>query len=117
MAYVDGFVAAVPTANKEKFIAHATQMAAICKEHGALTVVDCWGDDVPEGVQTSFTMAVQRKDDEAVAFSWIVWPSRELRDRAWEKIMADPRMQPDTNPMPFDGRRMIYGGFMPVVDV
>ena len=115
MTYIDGFVAAVPTANREKFKKHADEAAAIFKEHGALSVVENWGDDVPEGKITSFPMAVQRKDDETVVFSWIVWPSKEARKAAWDKMMADPRMKPEANPMPFDGKRMIYGGFEPIV--
>jgi uncharacterized protein YbaA (DUF1428 family) len=116
MNYVDGFVAAVPTANREKYRKHAEKAAAVFKEHGALTVVECWGDDVPEGKVTSFPMAVKRQADETVVFSWITWPSRQVRDDAWKKLMADPRLQPDTNPMPFDGKRLIYGGFEPIVD-
>jgi len=107
MTYIDGFVAAVPTANREKFKKHADEAAAIFKEYGALSVVECWGDDVPDGKITSFPMAVQRKDDETVVFSWIVWPSKEARKAAWDKVMADPRMKPEENPMPFDGKRMI----------
>lgn len=116
MTYVDGFVAAVPTANREAFRKHADEAAKVFQEHGALKVVECWGDDVPDGQTTSFPMAVKRKDDETVVFSWIVWPSKEMRKSAWEKVMADPRMQPDRNPMPFDGKRMIYGGFEPIVE-
>ena len=116
MTYVDGFVAAVPTANREKFRKHADDAAALFKEHGALKVVECWGDDVPDGQVTSFPMAVKRKDDETVVFSWVLWPSKEVRKSAWEKLMADPRMQPDSNPMPFDGKRMIFGGFETIVD-
>lgn len=111
MPYVDGFVAAVPVANRDAYRKHAEAAAAVFKEYGALTVVECWGDDVPEGKLTSFTIAVQRKDDETVVFSWVTWPSRQLRDEAWKKVMADPRMQPGMNPMPFDGKRLIYGGF------
>lgn len=111
MNYVDGFVAAVPTANREKYLKHAQEAAVVFKDHGALTVVENWGNDVPEGKLTSFPMAVQRKDDEVVVFSWVTWPSKEVRDKGWEKIMADPRMAPDRGPMPFDGKRMIYGGF------
>ena len=117
MSYIDGFVAAVPTANKEKYIKHAALAAAVFKEHGALKVAECWGDDVPDGKLTSFPMAVKRKDDETVVFSWIVWPSRAVRDQAWEKVMADPRLSPETNPMPFDGKRLIYGGFETIVEV
>lgn len=111
MNYIDGFVAAVPTANRAAYLRHAQMAAAVFKEHGALAVVECWGDDVPEGKLTSFPMAVQRKDDETVVFSWITWPSRAARDAGMEKAMKDQRLQPGTNPMPFDGKRLIYGGF------
>lgn len=115
MPYVDGFVAAVPTAHRDAFRKHAETFAVLFKEHGALTVCECWGDDVPEGTLTSFPMAVKRKDDETVVFSWITWPSRQVRDDGMKKVMADPRMQPDRNPMPFDGKRMIFGGFEMIV--
>jgi len=117
MNYVDGFVAAVPTANRDKFLRHAQEAAVVFKEHGALQVVECWGNDVPEGKVTSFPMAVQRKDDETVIFSWITWPSKAVRDEAMKKVMADPRLQPEANPMPFDGKRLIYGGFEMIVSV
>jgi uncharacterized protein YbaA (DUF1428 family) len=116
MTYVDGFVAAVPTANREKFRKHAADAAPVFKEHGALKVVECWGDDVPDGKLTSFPMAVKCEPGETVVFSWIIWPSREVRDAGMAKVMADPRLQPDANPMPFDGKRMIYGGFEVVVE-
>ena len=115
MNYVDGFVAAVPTVNRDSYVRHAQAAAAVFKEYGALAVVECWGDDVPEGKLTSFPMAVQRKDDETVVFSWITWPSRAARDEGMKKSMADPRLQPQTNPMPFDGKRLIYGGFEVIV--
>lgn len=117
MNYVDGFVAAVPTANRDAYRKHAEAAAAVFKEYGALTVVESWGDDVPEGQLTSFSMAVKREADETVVFSWITWPSRQVRDDAWKKVMADPRLQPDKNPMPFDGKRLIYGGFEMIVNV
>ncbi|MBF0676064.1 DUF1428 domain-containing protein [Pseudomonas sp.] len=116
MSYVDGFVVAVPTANKEAYRQHAESAAAVFKEHGAIKLVECWGDDVPEGKVTSFPMAVKCKPDETVVFSWIIWPSRQVRDSGMQKVMADPRVQPDQNPMPFDGQRMIYGGFEMLVD-
>ena len=116
MAYIDGFVVAVPTANRNLYKKHAEAAAAVFKEHGALRLVECWGDDVPEGKLTSFPMAVKRKDDETVVFSWITWPSREARNEGRKKVMADQRMQPDKNPMPFDGKRLIYGGFEILVD-
>ncbi|MBD3655465.1 DUF1428 domain-containing protein [Marinobacter sp.] len=116
MSYVDGFVAAVPTANKAKYIRHASDAAAVFKEYGALKMVECWGDDVPDGEITSFPMAVKCRPDETVIFSWLVWPSREVRDQAMPRLMEDPRLKPDVNPMPFDGKRLIYGGFEVVVD-
>jgi uncharacterized protein YbaA (DUF1428 family) len=116
MNYVDGFVCAVPTANREKYRRHAEVAAQVFKEHGALKLVECWGDDVPDGKLTSFPMAVKRKPDETVVFSWIVWPSRQVRDIGMKKVMADQRSKPDTNPMPFDGARLIYGGFEMIVD-
>ena len=116
MAYIDGFVAAVPTANRDAYEQHARDAGAVFKEHGALKIVECWGDDVPDGEVTSFPMAVKCKDDETVVFAWILWPSRDARNAGMEKVMADPRMQPDAMPMPFDGMRMIFGGFEVILD-
>ena len=79
--------------------------------------MECWGDDVPDGKVTSFPMAVKREADETVVFSWILWPSRQVRDQGMKKAMDDPRMKPDVNPMPFDGKRMIYGGFETLVEI
>jgi uncharacterized protein YbaA (DUF1428 family) len=115
MAYVDGYVLAVPKTNREKYRAVAQKAAGVFKEHGALKVVECWGDDVPSGEVTSFPMAVKCKDDETVVFSWILWPSRQVRDEGMKKAMEDPRMKPG-DPMPFDGKRMIYGGFETIVE-
>lgn len=114
MNYVDGFVLAVPTANRDRYRKVAEMAAQVFKDHGALEVVECWGDDVPEGKVTSFSMAVQRKPEESVVFSWITWPSRAVRDEGMKKSMADPRMQPGSD-MPFDGQRMIFGGFQIIV--
>ena len=111
MTYVDGFVAAVPTAKKAAFLEHAQKAAEVLRRHGALKTVETWGDDVPDGEVTSFPMAVKCKPDETVVFSWILWPSKEARNAGMQKIMADPDMQPDVNPMPFDGQRRIFGGF------
>ncbi len=116
MPYVDGFLAAVPTANRAKFLEHARAAAVLFKECGALSVVEGWGDDVPDGTHTSFPMAVKRAEGETVCFSWIVWPSREIRDAAWAKMMEDPRMSEAENPMPFDGKRMIFGGFEVILE-
>lgn len=116
MEYIDGLVAAVPTANKAKYLEHAKAAAVVFKEHGALRVVDCWGDDVPDGEVTSMPMAVKCGADETVVFSWIVWPSREARNAGMEAVMSDPRMTEETNPMPFDGSRLIFGGFQVIMD-
>ena len=115
MTYIDGFVLAVPNKNREAFIEHAKKFDAIFLEHGATRILECWGDDVPEGKQTDFRKAVQAKEDEAVLFSWVEWPDKSTRDAAMKKFMDDPRMKPENNPMPFDGKRMIFGGFSPVV--
>ncbi len=111
MGYVDGVIIPVANAKREAYVAYAQTMAALFKEFGAARVVDCWGDDVPEGTLTSFGLAVKREPDESVVFSWITWPSRQVRDEGWQRVMADPRMQPDAAAAPpFDGKRMIYGG-------
>lgn len=115
MNYVDGFVLAVPTANKEAYRRMAEKAAAVFKEYGALSVVECWGDDVPEGKVTSFTMAVQRKEEEKVVFSWITWPSKAVRDAGMKRFMEDPRMKDSMKDAPFDGQRMIFGGFQAIV--
>lgn len=116
MSYVDGFVIPVPTANKEAFRKMAADLAPVFLEYGALHVMECWGDDVPEGKVTSFPMAVKIAEDETVVFSWIVWPSKEVRDAGMAKIMEHPAMGGEDKP-PFDGKRMIFGGFQPIVDV
>ena len=109
MAYVDGFVAAVPVANKQAYIEHAREAAVLFKEWGATRIVETWGDDVPAGKQTDFMRAVAAKDDEAIVFSWIEYPDKATRDAVGQKMMTDARMQ--AMKMPFDGARMIYGGF------
>ena len=111
MNYVDGFICAVSNGNKDAYTEHAKKIAALFKEYGALSVVDSWGDDVPEGKLTSFTMAVKREPEESVVFSWVMWSSKDVRDDAWKKLMQDPRMSAPDNVMPFDGKRIIYGGF------
>lgn len=116
MSYVDGFIAAVLKTNKDKYLEHAKSTAAVFKDYGALHVVETWEDDVPDGEVTSFPMAVKKQPDEAIAFSWIIWPSKEVRDTAWQKVMEDPRMDPNENPMPFDGKRLIYGGFNTILN-
>lgn len=125
MSYIDGFVIAVPTANKQKFIDHANTGNSVFIDLGATRILECWGDDVPDGKVTDFKKAVQAKDDETVVFSWIEWPDKETRDAAMKTMTdwmehpekADPRMDPEKNPMPFDGKRLIFGGFAPVVEI
>src|SRR5262245_30017129 len=116
MAYVDGYIVAVPTAKRDDYRKLAERAAGVFKECGALKVVECWGDDVPDGKLTSFPMAVKRQDDETVVFSWVMWPSRNVRDEGMKKVMSDPRLQPEKNPMPFDAKRLIYGGFEMIVE-
>ena len=114
MPYIDGFVIPVPAGNKEAYRKVAAQAAPIFKEHGALDVWECWGDDVPDGKVTDFKTAVKCEPGENVVFSWIVWPSKAARDEGNAKVMADPRMKMDMADMPFNGQRMIYGGFEPM---
>ena len=115
MNYVDGFVAAVVTTKRDTYLQHAQMAAKVFKEHGALRVVECWGDDVPEGKLTSFPLAVKREANETVVFSWIVWPSKAARDAGMKASMEDERLA--NVPMPFDGKRLIYGGFEVLMDV
>lgn len=116
MTYIDGFVLAVPTASREIYRKFAEDAAVVFKEYGAQKCVECWGDDVPDGELTSFPMAVKCEENETVVFSWIVWPSRAERDEGIKKTMSDPRMQ-NMEQMPFDGKRMIFGGFETIVDL
>ncbi|MEJ6783959.1 DUF1428 domain-containing protein [Aminobacter sp. Piv2-1] len=111
MTYVDGFVLAVPKSNIEAYKEMARIGSEVWKDHGAIAYVECLADDVPYGEVTSFPRAVQATDDEIVVFSWIVYRSREERDEIMKKVMADPRLKSDPASWPFDGRRMIYGGF------
>ncbi len=111
MAYVDGFLIPVPNDRKEDYKTFAETWTDYFKGLGALSFYECWGDDTPVGEVTGFPRAVQLKDDETVVFSWMIWPDKETRNIAWEKMMQeDP---PDD--MPFDGKRMIFGGFTPIV--
>jgi len=115
MTYVDGFVVAAPTAKKELYIKTSKTAAVVFKEHGALNLVECWGEEISTGGLNSFPQAVKCRDDETVVFSWITWPSKQVRDEGMKKVMVDPRLQPDVLPMPFDDKRMIMGGFDMVV--
>ena len=112
--YIDGTVIPVPTANEAAFREMANRSSPVFLEHGATRVVDAWADDVPDGKVTDFKGAVNKQDDERVVYSWIEWPSKEVRDAAWPKVMEDPRLK--GHPMPFDGKRLIYGGFRPILD-
>jgi uncharacterized protein YbaA (DUF1428 family) len=114
--YTDGFVLPVPDGNREAYRAMAAKAADVFKEYGAVRVVEAWGDDVPDGKVTDFRRAVKAEDGETVVYSFIEWPSKAARDEAWAKVMADPRMQPDKENMPFDGKRMFWGGFQPIID-
>jgi uncharacterized protein YbaA (DUF1428 family) len=116
MTYVMGFVVAVPAANKEAYRKHATEALPIFKEFGATRMVEAWGGDIPDGKVTDFKGAVQAKPDEAVLFSWIEYPDKATADAANQKMMADPRMDAMGANMPFDGKRMIYGGFSSLIE-
>jgi uncharacterized protein YbaA (DUF1428 family) len=120
MTYVEGFVIAVPTANKDKFITHANYGDAVFLEQGATRILECWQDNVAKGHTTDFFGAVDAREDESVVFSWIEWPSKAERQAMMGKMdelaKTDERFSPEKNPMPFDGMRMIYGGFQPIVD-
>ena len=116
LPFVDGFVLAVPTANREAYRQHAQDAAHVFKEHGALSLVECWGSDVPEGKLNSMHTAVLRQPDETVVFSWITWPDKATRDAGMQKVFDDPRMPANMAAMPFDGTRMIFGGFDVIVN-
>jgi uncharacterized protein YbaA (DUF1428 family) len=115
MSYVDGFILAVPKSNLDAYRALARKGGEVWKEHGALAYVECVADDVPYGEVTSFPRAVQAKDDEVVIFSWVVYASRQSRDEVVAKVMADSRLR--GTDMPFDGKRLIYGGFQPFLEL
>jgi uncharacterized protein YbaA (DUF1428 family) len=116
MPFIDGFVAAVPTKNKDAYRKHVRESAPLFKDLGATRMVETWGDDVPDGEVTDFKTAVKAKQDENVVFSWLEYPDRATRDAANEKMMSDERMKQMGASMPFDGQRMIFGGFTPIVD-
>lgn len=124
MTYIDGFVIAVPTSNKQAFIDHARTADAVFMELGATRILECWGDDVKTGEHTDYCMAVKAEAHETVCFSWIEWPDKATRDACFAKMTewmenpeaADPRMDPSMNAMPFDGKRMIFGGFNAILD-
>ncbi|WP_017524143.1 DUF1428 domain-containing protein [Pusillimonas noertemannii] len=117
MNYVEGFVVTVPAANKQAYLDMASKVAPLFKEFGVSRFVECWEDDVPDGKVTDFRRAVQAKEDEKVVFSWFEYPSKEVRTAVQEKMMNDPRMKEMGDEMSFDGKRMIFGGFVPILDV
>jgi len=112
--YIDGSVIPVPAENEGAYREAATRAAAVFLENGATRVVDAWADDVPDGKVTDFKGAVNKQENERVVYSWIEWPSKDVRDAGWEKAMTDPRLK--DHAMPFDGKRLIYGGFRPILD-
>lgn len=115
MTYIEGFVVSVPEANKGAYVAHAKHFAPIAREFGVARHVEAWESDVPEGKLTDFRKAVNAEPGEKIVFSWFEYPSREARDGANAKMMSDPRMA-DMGEMPFDGKRMVVGGFRVIVD-
>ena len=117
MPYVDGFLVAVPEDKLTEYKKLARKAGKIWMEHGALSYVECIGDDVPVGKLTSFTKAVKLKEGETVIFSWITYKSKRDRDAIMKKVMADPRLDGDMSTMPFDAKRMIFGGFKPVIEL
>ncbi|MET2827595.1 DUF1428 domain-containing protein [Mesorhizobium shangrilense] len=112
--YIDGSLVPVPMASKAAYLAVASKQAAVIKEYGATRVVEAWGDDVPDGKVTDYRSAVKATRDETVVYAWIEWPSKLVRDEAWKKVIADPRMYADI--MPYDNQRRIHGGFAPILD-
>lgn len=116
MAYVDGFVTPVRTDDRDAYLEMAQIAAAVFKENGASRVVECWADDVPHGTLTDFYRAVKAEEQETVVLSWVEWPSKDIRDAGMAKTVEDPRLQPGDAPPPFDMKRLIFGGFTPILD-
>ncbi|PSL20634.1 DUF1428 domain-containing protein [Shimia abyssi] len=114
MPYIDGFIAAVANDKRDAFEEHCRTTWPVFQELGAIAQWECWGEDLPEGEVTSFPMAVKAKEDETVVFSWVVWPDKAVRDKAWGQMMTDPSIGEAMGEMPYDGKRMIYGGFQPI---
>ena len=120
MAYIDGFVIAAPAARRQEVVDYAARSDPLFLEVGATRVVEAWGDDVPHGKLTDFHRAVAATEDEVVMFSWVEWPDKATRDAGMARLMQDPRMDPanpDNPPVPFDGKRMIFGGFEMVLEL
>ena len=116
MSYIDGFVIPVPTEKKQAYRDMAAKAAPIFKEHGATRIVECWGDDIPDGKVTDFKGAVKAEAGENIVFAWVMWPSKALRDAGNKKVMEDPRLKMEGENAPFDGKRMIWGGFEMLLD-
>ena len=117
MTFIDGFALAVPTAKKDAFVDHAHKFWRIARDYGCLRQVEAWGEEVPDGANTSFPLAVKAEPGETVVFSFLEWPSKAVRDDGMARMMKDERMKEAAiSEMPFDGKRMIMGGFQPVVD-
>jgi uncharacterized protein YbaA (DUF1428 family) len=116
MSYVDGFIVPLPRGKEDEYRAQAQKFARKAQEQGAIGTIEALGDDLQHGHTTDFFRAVQAEDNENVVFSFIIWPSKEVREAAWGKLMADPEMQPGAQPMPFDGKRMFWGGFKPLLN-
>jgi uncharacterized protein YbaA (DUF1428 family) len=117
MSYIDGYVVPVATKDKQAYLEMAKFTAAIFREHGATRLMECWGDDIPDGKTTDFKRAVKLEAGETVVFSWIEWPSKQARDSGMKKFMEDQRMLANDTPMPFDGKRLIMGGFATLLEV
>jgi uncharacterized protein YbaA (DUF1428 family) len=116
VSYVQGFLIPVPNGNREAYRAMAAKTAPFFKEYGALRIVECWGEAIPHGTVTDFYKAVQAEEGENVVFAWVVWPDKQTCDAAHDKMMADGRMETPPADMPFDGKRMIFGGFSVLLD-
>jgi uncharacterized protein YbaA (DUF1428 family) len=114
MSYIDGYVIPVKTADKLNYVAASKRIDGFFRDHGARRIVETWGDDIRKGKVTDFNRAVQADDSESVVFSWIEWPDKPTRDMAWKAMESDQTMMAE--PLPFDGKRMIYGGFTPIVE-
>ncbi len=114
MPYLDSFIAAVPTEKKDAYLAHVRDFWPLMKAHGAIAICENWGDDVPDGELTSFPLAVKCEAGETVVVSFTVWPDKETRNAAWKAMENDPEMMASMQEMPFDGKRLIYGGFAPI---
>ena len=112
--YVNGFILAVPEDNKQAYVDVALKFWPLAKEFGALSQVECWEADVKDGHTTDFRRAVKAEEGEKIVFSWVTWPDKATAEAAEKKMMEDPRMA-EFGEMPFDGKRMVYGGFEPIV--